>query len=147
LREFKIIYNADACSACGACEIMCSLWHEGIAGPASARLNIIREPFTHKHHQIICPQCHNPPCYAACPGKDRALCIDGVTGAVYINENECDGCGLCIDACPFDLPRIKLNAVKKVAIKCDLCRGREDGPICVEYCPFQALTLQPDKKR
>lgn len=142
-----VVHNPAACTACGICEVACSLWHEGTAGPASARTNIIRDAFTAKHSQISCQQCLYPGCYYACPSRDKALCIDSATGARYINEDECNGCGLCIDACPFDPPRIKFNEKKKVAFKCDLCRGREEGPVCVEYCPFQALTLLTKDKR
>jgi Fe-S-cluster-containing hydrogenase component 2 len=30
---------------------------------------------------------------------------------------------------------------KTVAVKCDLCYFREQGPACVEACPHQALHL------
>jgi Fe-S-cluster-containing hydrogenase component 2 len=73
--------------------------------------------------------------------------VDGTTGSTYIDESECTGCGLCVDACPFDPPRIRINTGKNVAFKCDLCRGREGGPICVEYCPFQALKFVPKDER
>jgi Fe-S-cluster-containing hydrogenase component 2 len=33
------------------------------------------------------------------------------------------------------------------AYKCDLCMGREAGPICVEYCPVDALALIPVEER
>jgi hypothetical protein len=32
-----------------------------------------------------------------------------------------------------------MQPVKKVSFKCDLCRDRSDGPICVEYCTMHAL--------
>jgi Fe-S-cluster-containing hydrogenase component 2 len=147
LKSGVIVYNPSACSACGVCEIMCSLWHEGIIGPSLARANIIRDAFTAKHRHIVCQQCHYPSCYYACPLPDRALCIDEATGAVYVNEAECIGCDLCIDACPFEPPRIKYNTEKKVAFKCDLCKDREQGPVCVEYCPFQALTYVTKDER
>jgi carbon-monoxide dehydrogenase iron sulfur subunit len=95
----------------------------------------------------MCRQCSSPGCYFACPLKDKAICIDGTTGTTYIDEDECTGCGICIDACPFDPPRIKINAEKNIAFKCDLCKGRESGPICVEYCPFQALKFVSKDKR
>jgi Fe-S-cluster-containing hydrogenase component 2 len=116
LKLGMIVYDSNLCSACGACEIMCSLWHEGIVGQASSRANIIRDALTAKHRHI-----------------------DEDNGSIYIDEEECIGCNLCIDACPFDPPRIKHHAEKKVAFKCDLCRDRDEGPICVEYCSFQAL--------
>jgi len=143
-RSGAIVYRQSICSACGVCEVMCSLWHEGMVGPALAKSNIIRDPFTAKHRHIMCPQCDEPACYFACPSRDRALCIDKATSVIYINEDECNGCGLCIDACPFDPPRIKFNSRKKVASKCDLCKGRKEGPLCVEYCPFQALIFSKD---
>ena len=142
-----IVYNPSACAACGACELVCSLWREGIAGPALARLNIVRDAFTANHTCIICQQCPYPSCYYACPSRDTALCIDEATGARYINGDECNGCGLCVDACPFDPPRLKLNTEKQVVFKCDLCRGREEGPVCIEYCPLQALSLLSKDER
>jgi Fe-S-cluster-containing hydrogenase component 2 len=147
LKSGAVVYNPDLCAACGVCEVMCSLWHEGIAGPALARANIVPDPFTARHNHIICQHCLYPSCYFACPLQDQALCIDEATGAVYINEEECTNCGLCIDACPFEPSRIKVSADKEFPFKCDLCRGRAEGPICVEYCPFQALTFLPKDKR
>jgi Fe-S-cluster-containing hydrogenase component 2 len=136
-----IVFHPGVCSACGICEVICSLWHEGRVGPAFARSNIFRDAFTAKHRHIACQQCEDPPCYAACPDKEKALCVDGASGVIYVNEDECNGCALCMDACPFDPPRMKFNASRKVVFKCDLCKGRKEGPLCVEYCPFQALTF------
>ncbi|MBN2062070.1 MAG: 4Fe-4S dicluster domain-containing protein [Deltaproteobacteria bacterium] len=147
LKSGAVVYNPGVCSACGICEIMCSLWHEGSAGPLLSRVNVVRDAFTVRHHLVICRQCEYPSCYHACPLQDKALCIDEATGALYIDEEECTACGSCIEACPFDPPRIKYHAEKQVAFKCDLCREREEGPICVEYCPFQALTYIPRKER
>jgi Fe-S-cluster-containing hydrogenase component 2 len=73
--------------------------------------------------------------------------IDQTTGTAYVEENECTGCGMCVNACPFDPPRIKINEEKNVAFKCNLCKGREGGPICVEYCPFQALKIASKDER
>jgi Fe-S-cluster-containing hydrogenase component 2 len=142
-----IVYNPDICAACGVCEVMCSLWHEGVVGPALARCTIIPDAFTAKHSYSICEQCDYPDCYFACPLKDIALCIDGATGARYINEAECTGCNSRIDACPLEIPGVKFNAEKGVAFKCDLCRDRDEGPICVEYCPVQALTFLTKDER
>ncbi len=79
--------------------------------------------------------------------KDEALCIDEEMGARYINEDKCTGCGMCIDACSFSPSRIELGTKKKFAFKCDLCKGREEGPICVEYCPTEALRFVPKNVR
>ena len=147
LKTGAVVYNAGACSACGVCEIMCSLLHEGSASRLLSRANIIRNAFTALHSHVTCQQCTYPSCYYACPVQDQALCIDEATGTVYVNEDECIGCGSCVEACPFDPSRIKENTEKQVAFKCDLCREREEGPICVEYCPFQALTYVTKEER
>lgn len=140
-KSVMLVHDPNACAGCGVCEVMCSLYREGMLGPALARIHIVRRPFTVEHGHDVCRQCPSPSCYFACPSKDKAICIDGTTGTAYIDEGGCTGCGMCVDACPFDPPRIKINAEKNVAFKCDLCRGRDGGPICVEFCPFGALKL------
>jgi len=142
-----LIHDPNVCTGCGVCEVMCSLYHEGVLGPALARSHVVRRPFTAEHGYDVCRQCSSPSCYLACPLKDKAMRVDGTTGATYVDEDECTGCGICTHACPFDPPRIKMNAEKNVAFKCDLCRGREGGPLCVEYCPFQALKFVPRDER
>jgi len=83
----------------------------------------------------------------SCPLPDKAIKIDQSTGVKYIVDEECIGCKKCIRACPFSPPEIKYNKEKKIVYKCDLCRGREEGPICVEYCPQGALSVLHTKMR
>jgi Fe-S-cluster-containing hydrogenase component 2 len=146
-KHVLLLHDSKVCAGCGVCEVMCSLFHEGVFGPAAARLHILRQPFTAAHIRETCQQCSYPSCYFACPLKDTALFIDKTTGTAYVEESECTGCGMCVDACPFDPPRIKINVQKSIASKCDLCRDREGGPVCVEYCPFQALKIVSRDKR
>ena len=135
----SIVWDKDVCTGCGTCESMCSLYHDGITGPAFARLRVVEHHFSEHFEFHACRQCLYPSCYFACPLSDRALCIDEATGARFINEDECIGCKKCIEACPFDPPRIRFNDGETVSFKCDLCRGREGGPICVEYCFHETL--------
>lgn len=62
---------------------------------------------------------------------------------VYIDENECIGCGLCAKACVFTPTRINFvnstDKTKRKAKKCDLCRTRPEGPACVEWCPVRCI--------
>lgn len=142
-----ISFDAKMCTGCGTCELMCSLYHQGVGGPALARVRVERDPFNADFSIHSCAHCKEPGCYAACPLQDKALCICEETGARFINEEECTGCAECIDACPFEPSHIKLNEERQVAFKCDLCRGRESGPICVEYCPVGILTFIPASER
>lgn len=141
------VHDATRCAGCGVCGMMCSLYHEGQVGPTLSRSELVRDPLNSIYAFNVCQQCRSPGCYLACPLKDQALCIDESTGARYVNEDKCDGCGKCVKACPFDPPRIRINENKKVAQKCDLCRGREEGPICVQYCGMQALRYLPGNVR
>jgi Fe-S-cluster-containing hydrogenase component 2 len=138
----RIAHHPQTCTGCGLCDLMCSLYHEGEQGQPLSRGMLVGDRLTAEFTFHVCRQCVSPNCYEACPLQDRALCIDQATGATYINREHCDGCGACIEACPFDPPRIKLHPHMSVAFMCDLCREREAGPICIEYCNFDSLTLE-----
>ena len=142
-RSGVVVWKEDRCTACGTCELMCSLYHDGIVSPARSRVQIVYNPFKDTVKGHICEQCDTPPCYAACPLVDEALCVDQSSGVTYINEEACTGCRSCIDTCPFDPSHIRFDNERNAAFKCDLCRGRAEGPICVEYCAYGALTFAP----
>jgi Fe-S-cluster-containing hydrogenase component 2 len=137
----RIEHDASLCAGCGVCGLMCSLYHEKETIVALSRAELVREPFEGSYSINVCRQCLSPSCYKACPQKDSALCIDDRTGIKYVNPEMCKGCGNCARGCPLKPARIKLNPNRKVAFKCDLCRGREKGPICIEYCSQHALAV------
>jgi Fe-S-cluster-containing hydrogenase component 2 len=142
-----VVHNPNICAGCGVCGLMCAFYHEKEYGHSLARNELVRDPFNATYTFHVCQQCKSPHCYFACPKKDAALCIDKKTGVKYVNTAECVGCGSCSDACPFTPPRASVNPEKKVSFKCDLCRGRKDGPICVEYCTMHALRKVSGKER
>lgn len=142
----RIEHDSSLCAGCGVCSLMCSLYHEGETSITLSRSELVRDPFEGIYSMNMCRQCLSASCYEACPQKDLALCIDKVTGVKYINSENCTGCGECISACPQKTAGIKLNPEKEIAFKCDLCRGRDNGPICVEYCAQNALAVVRDKR-
>jgi Fe-S-cluster-containing hydrogenase component 2 len=142
----RIEHDPSLCAGCGVCGLMCSLYHEKETRVVLSRSELVREPFESAYSLNVCRQCQAPSCYQSCPLKDSALCIDKATGIKYVNARKCDGCGKCTQACPLKPARVKLNPDSKVAFKCDLCRGREKGPICVEYCGQHALAIVPDNR-
>jgi Fe-S-cluster-containing hydrogenase component 2 len=133
--------DISLCAGCSACEIMCGLLHDGAAGPSSRRIFVEKDSTQLIHKVHACQQCADHPCYDACPAKIGAMQIDAATGVVYVDEEKCIGCGLCVKACPFSPKRIQVGFTKK-AMKCDLCRGREEGPACIQYC--QVMCIQMD---
>ena len=147
LKGARIAHDPSLCAGCGVCGLMCSLYHEKEAARLLSRSDIAREPFEASYTFNACRQCPSPSCYQACPLKDSALCIDETTGIKYVNAGNCDGCGKCMEACPMEPARVKLNPATNVAFKCDLCRNRENGPVCIEYCSQRALKLTPVNKK
>lgn len=145
--------EVSLCVGCNACEIVCGLVHDGKAGPSQRRIFLERDTVYMNHHVYTCLHCSNPPCYDACPKKEVAMFLDRERCVVYINPEGCTGCRLCIKACPFEPKRINFDKSSKKAVKCDLCRTREKGPACVEYCQVQCIgvsdrsyPLLPDAK-
>jgi Fe-S-cluster-containing hydrogenase component 2 len=101
-----------------------------------ARLVVTKDMARYEFDIVVCKHCDEPDCMLACPSEAMPLNDRGV---VIILEEECDRCGACAVACPHDA--IFYNELQDRYLKCDLCAGREQGPLCVELCPVQALTL------
>jgi Fe-S-cluster-containing dehydrogenase component len=137
-----LLHDPAVCAGCGNCVMMCALYHEGKIGPALARSSVDRDPFSYDFTFYACRQCYFPDCYFACPLKDTARKIDDETGLVYVDRDECIGCGSCVTACRFDPPRSSLHPDTGVALHCDRCKDRPEGPICAEFCTMNALTCE-----
>jgi Fe-S-cluster-containing hydrogenase component 2 len=104
--------------------------------PLKARIRVVRlNPLV--NISITCRLCEDPPCVAACP-RD-ALTQSEENGTILVDEDKCNGCGWCIEAC--DYGAISLHPDKKVVFVCDLCKDKPDGPQCVKWCPEEALDL------
>ncbi|MDP2918932.1 MAG: 4Fe-4S dicluster domain-containing protein [Dehalococcoidia bacterium] len=142
-----ISHDPSECAGCGVCGLMCSLYHFGEQGWSLSASEVVRDPFEANYAFNVCQQCASPSCYFVCPLPDVARCIDEKTGARYVNAEKCIGCGKCREACPFKPTRVKQLTERKFAFNCDLCRNREQGPICVEYCTMWALTYVPAERR
>ncbi|MCP4131105.1 MAG: 4Fe-4S dicluster domain-containing protein [bacterium] len=135
----QVPHEQSVCAGCGTCELMCALVHEGDNGPMHQRIWVDRNEFEGFPTVLSCHQCDAPECYFACP--TGALKIAPKTHARYIDEKECKGCLKCWEACAYTMHRINFDSVKDKALKCDLCKDRPEGPVCVEFCPQKALIL------
>ncbi len=125
-RTVWIVRDHLRCTGCRRCEIACSLHHEGWIWPEASRIRIFM-PFPGLEVIHLCAQCDDYPCVEACPVE--ALSVDERTKAVLVDREKCTGCGVCIDACPGQVPFLHPKDGK--ATICDLCGG---DPECVKVC-------------
>jgi Fe-S-cluster-containing hydrogenase component 2 len=153
-RSGVIEFDERRCLECRECEVACSLYHEGECNPSLSRIQIDFDDFVPRFPSaLICKQCDWPACYYACLHlhPEPAVYIDEETGARVIDEERCVGCGACASACPLmpekPVIRYKEKNGRRVYFKCDLCRGRLRGPVCVEACPSMALKFVPSNER
>lgn len=121
------------CIGCSICEFVCALEKENEANPLKSRIRVIHlNPMF--NIVVTCRFCEDAPCVRACPRDAIKQSEKG--GILLIDETKCDGCILCVQACPYG--GMMLNPDKGVVIACDLCNGE---PKCVEFCPVEALVL------
>ena len=129
------------CAGCNACEIVCGLVHDGKVGPSLRRIFLELDTVLLQHQVYTCQHCPDHPCYDACPNKEEAMHLDHERGVVYVDPDGCIGCQLCREACPFEPKRLNFDKSSNTSIKCDLCRTREKGPACVEYCQVRCIGI------
>jgi carbon-monoxide dehydrogenase iron sulfur subunit len=129
---YKFFYvNPEKCIGCNLCEYACSLKKTGDFNPLKSRIRIVRlHPFVNL--ALVCKLCDDPPCVTACPRN--ALTQDKETRVIRVDDEKCDGCSWCIEACPYGAVRYEPEIASVVI--CDLCDGE---PECKEICPVEAI--------
>ena len=131
----------ELCHGCRACEIACSIRCEGSVMPSASRIRVYQVDPGPLDIPVLCRQCADYPCVAACPPRVGALEVDRRTGAVLPDGEKCLGekCGRCARACPQQ-SAVFFHPVTGKASVCDLCGGQ---PACVGACPTGALSFIP----
>ena len=132
----RLIVDIDKCTGFMACVLACSFAKFGIFAPDYSRIRLLKFEDSGVDAPIFCQQCENARCMEACP-KD-AIVRDTETGIIVIDEELCDGCGICLVSCPYGAISAHYEASKKnrIILKCDLCQG---DPQCVKWCETKAL--------
>ena len=145
LPQGLLVVNAAKCTACQRCEISCTLQNDGEVGSYMSRVKTTRKLFyadngesglaswKYRYFPDTCKQCADPACGNACPVE--AIYADETTGVRLINEEKCIGCGLCVTACPWQMPTV--NPVTRKSTKCTACGA------CAEGCVSGALQIVP----
>jgi carbon-monoxide dehydrogenase iron sulfur subunit len=133
----KLAVIPELCSGCGICELVCAIEHFGVNNPKKSAVRVlITYPHPVVRMPIVCSQCKEPLCAAACP----VGALKRIDSMVKLDKEACVSCMKCVEACPFGA--IYAHADVAHPIKCDLCGGQ---PKCVEKCPKSALRLIPEE--
>jgi len=168
MADKAILYDATRCTACRGCQAACKQWNENDEGEGEKTVNRgsyenppdlspqtwLKMRFTEDDSsgqlrwlftRQACMHCTDAGCVRVCPNGSL---YHHESGFVAYNKDTCTGCGYCIEACPFNVPRSERNLLTGIAKmdKCTFCttpgldriaEGWE--PACVKTCPTNAL--------
>lgn len=82
---------------------------------------------------VSCRLCDIPLCIPSCP---RRAITQRADGTKIVDEEKCNGCGMCSEACELGL--IFIDPRRNIAVSCNLCDG---DPQCIRFCPSEALSF------
>ncbi|MCJ7522040.1 MAG: 4Fe-4S dicluster domain-containing protein [Dehalococcoidia bacterium] len=156
-----VLYDANICIGCRACQVACKQWNE-LPAEETTNTGTLENPpklsahtFTKlrfrevedngKFHwvfaKIQCMHCEEPACAAACLVGALQKTEEG---PVVYDDRRCIGCRYCMMACPFGVPTFEWDEAWPWIRKCTFCADRQSGglqPACVTTCPTGALEL------
>lgn len=163
MKEMGMLIDTSKCIACRSCQVACKQWHSHPAEKTYCRGNYQNPPdlspvtwtlvrfSEHTEYEYggpakinwlfakdQCRHCIEPPCMSACPIPGAITKYDN--GAVVINSKRCDGCKVCVPACPYQIPRYDWTTGK--VAKCIWCIDRITNnlqPLCAKACPTGTL--------
>jgi formate dehydrogenase iron-sulfur subunit len=151
--------DTTICIGCKACEVACKNWNQlpSVVGELSGQSydNTLRLDGVNWRHvrfveqfdqdydgrwlmmSDVCKHCVQAGCLEVCPTN---AIIRTEFDTVVIQSDACNGCRMCISACPFGV--IDLNPVSGTAQKCTLCYDRMTAglePACSQACPTDSI--------
>lgn len=141
--RYGFAIDQRTCIGCHACTVACKTEHDVPVGQFRTWVKYVEKgeyPTTTREMGVMrCNHCTNAPCVTACPTTALFIREDGIVD--FDNEN-CIGCKMCMQACPYDAIYIDENT--HTAAKCNFCAHRIDQglePACVQVCPTESIWM------
>ena len=145
--RYGLVIDLERCIGCHTCAMACKL-ENGIEQGSWIKVITVggdgmdtaggRYPNLSMYYQPTpCMHCAEPPCIDACPLGAIYRRDDGI---VLVDRGRCDGCQLCLSACPYEV--LHFDAETNLVGKCTLCSHRIDQglePFCVLCCETEAM--------
>lgn len=140
--QWQMIHDEERCIGCFGCEVHCKLEHDLPVGPRRIRIIQVGPKVVGGRLKTVfvamrCFHCERPACVSVCPTSAMQKRDDGI---VWVDEDACIGCLVCIEACPYGAPQF--NPKTNKITKCDYCKDRVDKglwPSCATKCSSKAL--------
>lgn len=157
MTSFGMVIDLERCVGCYGCVTACKQCYGTRQGVNYNMMEYVEwgeYPDAHQRYlSTMCNHCADAPCVGACP---TGASVKTEEGSVIVNFEECIGCGMCVEACPYghrflikeDTPTSFADVImpceeesskrNNVAEKCTFCYERvKDGlePMCTLNCP------------
>ncbi len=158
-----MLLDIAKCTACRGCQAACKEWNDLPANSTTQQGTYQNPPalnpttytliefiehnrpdgdFAWSFFNKRCLHCAEAACVNVCPTD--ALKHDAM-GFVSLEQNVCNGCGYCVNACPFGIPQLEEANIltgQAKATKCNFCQDRMHNdlvPACAKSCPTEAI--------